>query len=52
MNKQYMLDRMKEPSTWIGVGAALSALGITIDVEALSAIGMGIAAILGILMKG
>ena len=52
MNKQYILARLKEQSTWRGIGIALGAFGVVIDTEAIVAIGMGISAIIGIFFPG
>lgn len=48
---QYILDRIKEPSTWAGVAVLLTAIGIEISAEKLASIGAAIAAILSIVMR-
>lgn len=52
MNKQYVLARLKEQSTWRAFGIALGAFGIAIDEESIVAIGMGVAAVIGIFFPG
>ena len=52
MNKQYVLARLKEQSTWRGIGIALGAFGVVIDTETIVAIGMGISAFIGIFFPG
>jgi len=48
----YFLDRLKEPSTWRGIIAVLTAFGVTISpeqVEAIIATGLAIMGLIGIL---
>lgn len=33
MNKQYILNKIKEPSTWVGIVAAVSAAGVNFTPE-------------------
>lgn len=50
MNKQYLLDRMKEPSTWRGLVLVATSCGIALkpdQVEAISFAGLFIAGFLG-----
>lgn len=49
-----VIDRLKEPSTWASLAIILSAFGINLEGELLQAItqvGIGIAAVLGIVLK-
>ena len=51
---QYILSRLKEPSTWAAIATVAVGLGITIDAELVQAIctaGAAIAAVLAILIK-
>ena len=51
---QYVLSRLKEPSTWAAIATVAVGLGITIDAELVQAIctaGAAIAAVLAILIK-
>ena len=53
--KQYILDRMKEPSTWRGFFLFLTAVGVPIAPELQTAIvsaGLGIAGLIGVVTKG
>lgn len=52
MDKQYVLARLKEQSTWRSFGIALGAFGIVVDEESIVAIGMGVSAIIGIFFPG
>jgi hypothetical protein len=48
---QYMLERLKEPSTWRGFFVLLTALGVQIAPEKLDAVvtaGLGIAGLIGV----
>lgn len=50
--KQYILDRVKEPSTWRGAILFLTAIGVPIApqlAEAIVTAGLGIAGLVGIL---
>lgn len=49
MNKQWFVDRMKEPSTWRGLSLLLAATGVGIAPQAVIEIGMGVAALIGII---
>ena len=56
MNKsfQYLLDRLKERSTWIGIIAVISASGIEMSVaktETILALGTGLAGLISMLTK-
>ena len=51
--KTYMLDRMREPSTWRGLTLLLTALGIPLAPgvsDALIAAGLGVAGLIGALV--
>lgn len=51
--KTYILDRMREPSTWRGLTLLLTALGIPLAPgvsDALIAAGLGVAGLIGALM--
>lgn len=48
--KQYLIDRMKEPSTWRGIILLLTAVGVPIAPELQSVIisaGLGLAGLVG-----
>lgn len=48
--KTYMLERMREPSTWRGLTLLLTALGVPLAPgvsDAIIAIGLGIAGLIG-----
>jgi ABC-type Fe3+-siderophore transport system permease subunit len=46
---KYIVDRMKEPSSWAGLGAILAVVGVNLDGQLLQAVaGLG-AAIAGLL---
>ena len=50
--KQYILDRVREPSTWRGAILFLTAIGVPIApqlAEAIVTAGLGIAGLVGIL---
>jgi hypothetical protein len=55
MNRQvidYIVARSKEPSTWRGLVAVLTALGVALkpeDVEVIIAAGMGVGGFIGLL---
>jgi hypothetical protein len=51
----YIVDRAKERSTWVGVIGVLSALGIGIEpalADAIIAVGTGLAGLIGIFTRG
>ena len=50
MNKQYLLDRMKEPSTWRGLILVVTSFGIKLSpdqIEAITFTGLLLAGFLG-----
>ena len=50
IDKQYVIDRMKEPSTWRGLVLILTSFGIAMkpeQIEAISLAGLFIAGLLG-----
>lgn len=48
---EFIIQRMKEPSTWAGVSVVLIALGINVSEAELATIGGGISAILAIFLR-
>lgn len=48
---EYLIARLKEPSTWAGLSVVLSMLGITVGQEELAIVGSGIGAALAIFMR-
>jgi hypothetical protein len=53
--RQYVLDRVEEPSTWRGAILFLTAIGVPIAPELQTAIvsaGLGIARLIGVVTKG
>jgi len=51
--KSYLLDRMKEPSTWRGLVLLLTALGVPMAPglsDAIIAAGLGLAGLIGAVM--
>ena len=48
---QYLIDRLKEPSTWAGLSVVLAMLGIGVEQEELAIIGSGIGALLAIVLR-
>lgn len=52
---QYLIDRLSERSTWTGIIALVSALGIAVSPEqanAIAAAGAGVAGLIGVFTKG
>ena len=52
--KAYLLERLKEPSTWRGFTVFLTAAGIALDPESIDyivATGLGVAGLIGALTK-
>ena len=50
MNKQYLLDRIKEPSTWRGVTMIFTAFGIALkpeQIEAITFVGLFVSGLIG-----
>jgi hypothetical protein len=48
---EYIIARLKEPSTWAGLAVVFTAAGITVSETELALIGSGIAAVLAIVMR-
>ena len=51
MNKKWLVARAKEPSTWAGIFAFLTAVGITVRPElkdALITLGIALAGVIGV----
>ena len=48
---EYLIARLKEPSTWAGLSVALAMFGISVGQEELAIIGSGIGAVLAIFMR-
>lgn len=48
---EYIIQRIKEPSTWAGVSVVLVALGLNVSEAELATIGGGISAFLAILLR-
>jgi hypothetical protein len=54
MIKQYLLARLKEPSTWRGIVSVLTACGIALNptqIEAIITVGLMIGGLIGVLTK-
>lgn len=52
---QYLIDRLKERSTWLGLIALLSAIGVALtpeQAEAIAALGVAAAGAVGVFTKG
>lgn len=47
----YLIARLKEPSTWAGLSVILAMFGITVGQEELAVAGAGIGAVLAIVMR-
>lgn len=47
----YIISRLKEPSTWAGLAVIFTAAGITVDAEELAVVGSGVSALLAIVMR-
>jgi hypothetical protein len=47
----YIIQRIKEPSTWAGVSVVLVALGFNVSEAELATIGGGISAFLAIILR-
>lgn len=48
-----LVDRLKEPSTWVGLGSLVTAIGFAIKPELwqqISAVGMGIGGLLAVIL--
>jgi hypothetical protein len=52
--KSYLLERLKEPSTWRGLTALLTAVGVALSPEQVNAIvgaGLALMGVLGVFTK-
>lgn len=52
--KTYLLERLKEPSTWRGLTALLTAIGVALSPEQVNAIvsaGLALMGVLGVFTK-
>lgn len=49
MNKQWFIDRLKEPSTWRGLSILLAATGVGVAPQLVVEIGTGVMALIGII---
>ena len=47
---KFVADRLKEPSTYAGLGVILAAIGVNIDQGTIGAIAGGVVAVLGIIL--
>lgn len=47
----FIIQRLKEPSTWAGVSVVLIALGVNVSEAELATVGGGISAILAIFLR-
>ncbi len=47
----YIIARLKEPSTWAGLAVVFTAAGISVSEAELALVGSGIAAILAIVLR-
>jgi hypothetical protein len=53
--KVYILDRLREPSTWRGITLLLTALGVPLAPalsEAIVSAGLAVAGLIGVVTKG
>jgi hypothetical protein len=53
--KQYVLNRLKEPSTWRGFVLMLTALGVPVApamADAIVAVGLAVAGLIGVVTPG
>lgn len=48
---EYLIERLKEPSTWAGFSVLLQMLGITVGEQELALIGGGISAALAVILR-
>ena len=52
--KSYLLERLKEPSTWRGITAFLTAVGVVLSPEQINAVvsaGLALMGVLGVFTK-
>ena len=52
MLKEWILDRLKEKSTWRGLASLVGLFGVIVAPDQLELIGAGIVAIIGIIEMG
>lgn len=53
--KDYLLDRLREPSTWRGIVMLLTGLGVGISpelAESIIAVGVSLAGVIGVVTNG
>lgn len=48
---KFLIDRLKEPSTWAGLSVAMAMFGLSVSQEELAVVGAGIGAVLAIFMR-
>ncbi|MBF0192280.1 MAG: hypothetical protein HQL99_14235 [Magnetococcales bacterium] len=51
MNKQFLIERAREPSTWRGAAMMLTAVGVSVSPESMNdivAVGTGLAGLIGV----
>lgn len=51
---QFIINRLKEPSTWSGLAALLVALGMGVPpgtIEAVTQVGVGLAGLAGVVLR-
>jgi hypothetical protein len=48
---EYIINRLKEPSTWAGLAVVFTAAGVSVSETELALVGSAIAAILAIVMR-
>lgn len=54
MNKEYLVEKLKEPSTWKGLIWLLTAFGVALSPdakEAIAALGMALAGLIGVFLE-
>jgi hypothetical protein len=48
---EYIINRLKEPSTWAGLAVVFTAFGISVSEAELALVGSGVAAVLAIILR-
>lgn len=48
---EYLIARLKEPSTWTGLSVIFAMFGVTVGQEELAVAGAGIGAVLAIVLR-
>jgi hypothetical protein len=48
---EYIINRLKEPSTWAGLAVVFTAAGISVSEAELALVGSGVAAVLAIILR-